>query len=93
MARTAVARSAWAVQMMTGTSGSSRLISGSASMPLMRGMLRSIRITLGCSRCTCSSAAAPSPAVTTSNPLACSTAPSSERISGSSSTTRILVNR
>ena len=35
--------------MMTGTSGSSRLISGSASIPLMRGMLRSIRITLGCS--------------------------------------------
>src|SRR6266545_991240 len=79
--------------MMTGTSGSNRLISGSASMPLMRGMLRSIRITLGRSRWTCSSAAAPSTAVTTSNPLACSTAPRSDRISASSSTTRTLVNR
>src|SRR6266851_3559231 len=93
MARTAVARSAWAVQMMTGTSGSNRLISGSASMPFMRGMLRSIRITAGCSRWTCCSAAAPSSAVTTSNPLACRTAPRSDRISASSSTTRILVNR
>src|SRR5712692_12013080 len=93
MARTAVARSACAVQMMTGTSGSRRLISGSASMPLVRGMLRSIRITAGCSRWTCCSAAAPSSAVTTSNPLDCRTAPRSDRISASSSTTRILVNR
>ncbi len=63
MARTAVARSAWAVQMTTGTSGSSRLISGRASMPFMRGMLRSIRITAGRSRDTAATAAAPSSAV------------------------------
>src|SRR5215470_918199 len=91
MARTAVARSACAVQMMTGTSASSRLISGSASMPLMRGMLRSMRITAGRSRCTCWSAAAPSSAVTTWKPWFWRTAPRSERISASSSTTRILV--
>ena len=52
--------------MMTGTSASRRLISGSASMPFMRGMLRSIRITAGRSRGTAWSAAAPSSAVTTS---------------------------
>ncbi len=79
------------MQITTGTSGSSRLISGSASMPLMRGMLRSSRITSGRSRDTAATAAAPSSAVAISYPLAPRTAPSSERISASSSTMRIFM--
>src|SRR5262245_4473728 len=93
MACTAVARSAWAVQMMTGISGSSRLISGSASIPLMRGIMRSSRMTSGRSRGICWRAAAPSSAATAWYPLLWRMAPRSDRISASSSTTRIFVTR
>ena len=76
--------------MMTGTSGAIRFSSGSASMPPVRGMVTSRRMTAGRSAWTAATASSPSLASIVSNPAATRHSPSRARMLGSSSTTRIF---